>query len=1031
MRHLATELATGYVSLVVDTRDIPGQLRNAFGDAGSAAGRTAGDNAVSGILGGLKGMGAAGIGAAVGGAFAAAGLGAAKLFMSQLENGMQQQKVLGMTQARLGADDATMARLGRAASKAYTNAFGESIESNLDAARRAIQAGLLSTDDSSTTTTKVIEQLNTVTDLLGEDLPKVARAAGQAIKTGLVKDSTEAFDLLVAGERANLNVSEDMLDSVIEYGTQFRKLGLSGQEAFGLMSQAANSGARDSDIAADAIKEFSIRVIDGSKSTTEAFETLGFGAEEMVEKISQGGPVARAAVGDLLTKIREIEDPAERGQIALALFGTQAEDLGGALDAMNLDTAVTALGKVEGAAESAANAMGGPAASLDSAKRSIEVSTDQIALALANAYGPELAKVADWVSTHQPEILGFLGDFADAALMTGEVLGGMAYWALKAGEGITMGIGAAIGNVLEPIGNAALAVGKLTGNDKLTEFGNSLRDANDGFGDFAATLGSMADAVQTGVDKLGGLRESVGLNIDQMQQAALVTRALGAEVEAVPSEKGITINSNTPEQTAALEALGLKVTALPDGRFEVTAGTDAAKASLEAFIAANQGRKIPIEVTTNLAQVEANLNALNSRMQQQAAATTPDNPYVHYATGTDRRGVIPRLAGGGRAGRTADGLLFGPGNGTSDSILGIGYDGVPTALVGTGEGVVKYSAMQRGGGDLVQALNRGWVPSVEFLRGLTGLAGGGVVPGKAFAQSMDPAVYEMGGFSTSSIDCSGMVAATINDAMGLDPFSSRMSTMSEGEWLAARGGKSGLGGAGDISVGWYDNGGGPFGHTALTLGDGTNVESNGSEGVVVGGPVGADDPMFTNRMHIPAALLRGGDLGGGAGGTGAGGTGGTGAGGGGASGGGAGGGGAGLGGSNSGGVTIGGVDIPAGVTPVWIVGTSGSSTNVAASDTSTVAPDVTTSTSSSSTSGVQTLEEAWNTGLGRFGDVGTAFFEGQVDDALGTVGLSRSGGAIQTLVSTIYDKVTAAIQDELNKRNVNQASAISQFGGSR
>ncbi|WP_342800968.1 hypothetical protein [Nocardia sp. No.11] len=132
-------------------------------------------------------------------------------------------------------------------------------------------------------------------------------------------------------------------------------------------------------------------------------------------------------------------------------------------------------------------------------------------------------------------------------------------------------------------------------------------------------------------------------------------------------------------------------------------------------------------------------------------------------------------------------------------------------------------------------------------------------------------------------------------------------------------------------------------------------------------------------------------------------------------------------------MTIGGVEIPSGVTPVWIVGTSGSSTNVSASDTSTVAPDVTSSssTSSSSTTGVQTLEEAWNTGLGRFGDVGTSFFEGQVDDALGTVGLSRSGGAIQTLVSTIYDKVTAAIQSELAKQNVNQSSAISQFGGSR
>src|SRR5690606_3578842 len=49
----------------------------------------------------------------------------------------------------------------------------------------------------------------------------------------------------------------------------------------------------------------------------------------------------------------------------------------------------------------------------------------------------------------------------------------------------------------------------------------------------------------------------------------------------------------------------------------------------------------------------------------------------------------------------------------------------------------------------------------------------------------------------------------------------------------------------------------------LTLGDGTNVESRGGDGVVVGSSAaGADDPMFDQHMHIPKELLLGGDLGG-------------------------------------------------------------------------------------------------------------------------------------------------------------------------
>ncbi|MET7752306.1 MULTISPECIES: hypothetical protein [Actinomycetes] len=208
------------------------------------------------------------------------------------------------------------------------------------------------------------------------------------------------------------------------------------------------------------------------------------------------------------------------------------------------------------------------------------------------------------------------------------------------------------------------------------------------------------------------------------------------------------------------------------------------------------------------------------------------------------------------------GLLNGPGTGTSDSML---------IAASTGEYVVNARATGKNL-PLLEAINAGWVPSPAYLRNMVGdlpkFATGGLVPGKAFAQSMDPAVYEMGGFSRSSIDCSGIVSAVVNDALGNDPFSSRMSTVSEGDWLTARGAQPGLGAAGDLQIGWFDHGGGANGHTALTLSDGTNVESNGSDGVIIGGPVGAASSMFDHQMHIPAALLRGGDLGGPAGGLG-------------------------------------------------------------------------------------------------------------------------------------------------------------------
>ncbi|MCG5431242.1 phage tail tape measure protein [Mycobacterium sp. MYCO198283] len=94
----------------------------------------------------------------------------------------------------------------------------------------------------------------------------------------------------------------------------------------------------------------------------------------------------------------------------------------------------------------------------------------------------------------------------------------------------------------------------------------------------------------------------------------------------------------------------------------------------------------------------------------------------------DLGNTLAGLREGGVAGRRRDGRLYGPGTGTSDSILGVDSRGYPTALVSTGEGVVKTDAMKRGGSPLVKALNAGWVPPPGLLHAmLPGYRSGGVV----------------------------------------------------------------------------------------------------------------------------------------------------------------------------------------------------------------------------------------------------------------------------------------------------------------
>lgn len=123
----------------------------------------------------------------------------------------------------------------------------------------------------------------------------------------------------------------------------------------------------------------------------------------------------------------------------------------------------------------------------------------------------------------------------------------------------------------------------------------------------------------------------------------------------------------------------------------------------------------------------------------------------------------------------------------------------------------------------------------------------------SFVKSMDNAQYGMGAFNQSLIDCSGFVSAVVNVATGRPAFSERMNTTSERAFLKARGFREGKGGAGDLSVGWWDRGGGANGHTALTTPSGLNAEST-TGGVRFGkDSAGArsNNGQFENFMYLP------------------------------------------------------------------------------------------------------------------------------------------------------------------------------------
>jgi hypothetical protein len=99
-------------------------------------------------------------------------------------------------------------------------------------------------------------------------------------------------------------------------------------------------------------------------------------------------------------------------------------------------------------------------------------------------------------------------------------------------------------------------------------------------------------------------------------------------------------------------------------------------------------------------------------------------------------------------------------------------------------------------------------------------------------------------------DCSGMVSRLATAALGMEP-SVQFSTVNEGDFLFSHGFKPGMGGPNDLSIGWYDHGGGDLGHTAATLPGGINAESGGGHGFQLGGKVGASSSQFEQHAYLP------------------------------------------------------------------------------------------------------------------------------------------------------------------------------------
>ncbi|MFK0289945.1 phage tail tape measure protein [Streptomyces sp. NPDC090442] len=360
------------------------QAGDQLGDGVERGADRGSNRAAEAIQKGLKRLAAAAVGLAIGTALVG-GIGEA----------LEQSKVPGQLQAQLGTSGPVAAKYGKVAGQLYSSAVVDSVQDGAEVLTGIARNGLLPPEATEQQIATMGRRVADTAAVMGEDVSAVTRSVGQMMRTGLAKSADEAMDVLVRGTQRGGNAAEDLLDTFTEYGTQFRNMGLSGQQAMGLIQQGLKGGARDADVVADAIKEFSIEAVKGGDGVRKGLEELKLPADDLFKAFGKGGPAAFKAFDTVADKLRAVRDPVERNSIAMDLFGTKSEDLARALYTLDPSSAVKALGGVKGAADGAGNAM------RDNAATKVEVFKRKLMQGVVEVLGtyvvPAIEKLVNWL----------------------------------------------------------------------------------------------------------------------------------------------------------------------------------------------------------------------------------------------------------------------------------------------------------------------------------------------------------------------------------------------------------------------------------------------------------------------------------------------------------------------------------------------------------------------------------------------------------------------------------------------------------
>ncbi|PGY60199.1 phage tail tape measure protein [Bacillus thuringiensis] len=391
-----------------------------------------------------QGFGAAAVGVA-------AGVGALVVNASQFEEANKK------VQAGLGLTREESLKVSAVAREVWREGYGEDLASVSDSLVK-VKRNIKDINDDET-----LKQVTRDSEILAEtmesDVNEVTRGAAQLMgRFGL--SGQQAFDLLAQGSAKGLNYSNELFDNLSEYGPLFHEMGFNAEEMFTILINGSQNGAYNLDYVNDVMKEFQIRVKDGSKSTSDAMGQMSEGTQNVWKEFLKGKGTVKDVFNAVLNELKTSDDQIKVNQLGVSLFGTKWEDLE-ATTMLSLNNMETGLGDYSGAMNKMVDGYDTSAKQWKSVTRELQIALEplgKVILDIAKQAIPELKEsikgVADWFNGLDDSSKKVYGT---ALLLAPAVLGVVSALGM-----LSFAIGAIIANpIVATIGGVVIGLGAL------------------------------------------------------------------------------------------------------------------------------------------------------------------------------------------------------------------------------------------------------------------------------------------------------------------------------------------------------------------------------------------------------------------------------------------------------------------------------------------------------------------------------------------------------------------------------------------